>query len=55
LIRDKNIPELIKENFPECLETALAEPLLIGDFMKADPLNPDAIDPMVYQDCGTYQ
>lgn len=32
----------------------MANPILFGDYMTAQPTETDAIDPKIYQDCGTY-
>jgi len=37
------------------MEAVLAEPLLIGDYMTANPADPDAVDPKVYEECGSYE
>lgn len=48
------IPDLIKSNFEECYDFALKDPLLFGDYLTANPADPDIIDPRLYQDCGDY-
>lgn len=56
LISDETIPELLKEFFPADLQEAvLKDPILIGDYMQANPAEPEAIDPKIYQDCGGYE
>jgi hypothetical protein len=33
----------------------MAEPLLIGDYMKANPADPESVDPKLYEECGNYE
>jgi len=33
----------------------MKEPCLIGDFMLAEPADPDKINPEIYQECGDYE
>jgi dynein heavy chain, axonemal len=55
LVGEKTIPDLIKEFFPECFEVAMASPIFVGDFMTANPVDTDALDPKLYSDCGDYE
>lgn len=48
------ITSLINEYFQEKAESICADPLIIGDYMKSDPSEPDVIDPKIYQECGDF-
>lgn len=48
------IAKLVDENFKAEYEYAMKDPILIGDFMTANPSEPEVIDPKVYQDCGDF-
>lgn len=32
----------------------MANPILIGDYMDANPADPEIIDPRIYKDCGSF-
>jgi len=56
LISNETIPETLKEFFPaEIQDFVLKDPILIADYMMANPAEPEAIDPKVYKDCGGYE
>jgi hypothetical protein len=46
---------LVGEYYNEHSDFILSEPLIIGDYMKSNPEDPDAIDPKIYQECGSYE
>jgi hypothetical protein len=45
----------VNEYFPEKQEMILQDPLIIGDYMKSDPSEPEHIDPKIYQECGDFK
>ena len=56
LISGETIPDLLKEFFPPDIhEFVLKDPILIGDYMQANPAEPETIDPKIYKDCGGYE
>ena len=48
LITANAIPNLIKEHFMDSLENAMIEPLMFGDYLTANPIDQDSIDPRLY-------
>ena len=44
------IPEVIKEYFPNCSGDDMEGPLIFGDFMMAQPDDEEANDPNIYSD-----
>lgn len=55
MISNDTLTDLIKEFFPETLEGVMKDPILIGDYMSANPAEPEFIDSKVYKDCGDYE
>lgn len=49
------ISNLVKQNFDEFYDSVMADPLLFGDYMTAQPTDPEYPDPRLYEDCGSYQ
>ena len=45
LVSEKAIPGLIKEHFPDAFDSATANPCLFGDYLTANPTDPDYVDP----------
>jgi len=54
LIVGNVIPGLIKEHFPDSLESAMMDPILFGDYMTAAPLDTDVVNLPIYEDCSDY-
>jgi dynein heavy chain len=54
LVGEKMIPDLIKANFDDCFEHVMAEPILFGDYMTAQPAEIDYMDPRLYEDCKDF-
>ncbi len=52
---EKVINSLLKNTFPEESEYAMQNPILFGDFMKANPSDENAIDEKLYEDCGDFK
>lgn len=48
LITANAIPNLIKEHFLDSLEFAMVEPLMFGDYLTANPIDQDQVDPRLY-------
>lgn len=46
---------MIKSSFPEEAEYALQNPIVFGDFMKANPGDENHIDEKLYEDCGDFK
>ncbi len=55
LLVDTVIPSMIKEHFNETYDNAMVNPLLFGDYLLANPNDPDHVDPKLYEDCGDYE
>jgi dynein heavy chain len=55
LVNENLIPELVEKHFKDVAEEVLVNPTLFGDYAMADPSDPDAEDPRLYEDLGTYQ
>jgi len=55
LIGQKLLPQILNDDFADASEAVLANPLLIGDYMAANPADPEAIDPKLYEDCGDFE
>jgi len=55
LVENKAIPDLIKEFFNDVLEPVMAEPLIFGDYMKANPGDPEAEDPKIYEEIPNWE
>jgi dynein heavy chain len=54
LVMGQLIPDSIKEQFGDCAESALVDPLLFGDFALSQPADPDVEDPRLYEDLGDF-
>jgi len=54
-VSEKVINSLLKNTFPEESEYAMQNPILFGDFMKANPSDENAIDEKLYEDCGDFK
>ena len=54
LLIDSVIPNMIKEHFNETFDNAMVNPLLFGDYLTANPNDPDHVDAKLYEDCGDY-
>ncbi len=33
----------------------MQDPIFFGDFLTANPADPDVMDPKIYEDCGNYE
>lgn len=55
LIGQKLLPQILNDEFADVAEAVLANPLLVGDYMTANPADPEAIDPKLYEDCGDFE
>jgi dynein heavy chain len=47
---NNQIPEIVKEFFPNCSGDDMESPLIFGDFMQAVPDDDEANDPEIYED-----
>ena len=54
LVNETLLPELVEKHFKDCAEDVLANPIIYGDYALADPSDPDAEDPRLYEDLGGY-
>jgi len=50
LVNDETISAMVRDHFgPDQVEATMKDPILYGDFMKVQPLDPNFEDPKVYQ------
>jgi len=50
LISNKALGDIVKEFFPDSVENIMREPLIFGDYMKANPADPEVEDPKIYEE-----
>lgn len=51
LVNDDTLPEIIREFIgQEMIEPVMKDPILFGDFMKAQPTEPSSEDPRTYSE-----
>ena len=55
VVSNKVLANIIKSAFDEHAEYVLQEPIIFGDFMKANPGDETHIDPKLYEDCGDFK
>ncbi len=54
-MNEKVLNPMVKSTFAELAEPVLADPLLFGDFLTANPNGDDVgLAPQLYEDCGDY-
>jgi dynein heavy chain len=46
---------ILKSTLEDVYEGAMANPIIFGDFMTANPTEETHIDPKLYEDCGGYE
>jgi dynein heavy chain len=54
LVNNELILKYVSEYFPGTEETVMQDPLLIGDYALADPIDDEGEDPKLYEDLGDF-
>jgi dynein heavy chain, axonemal len=55
IVGEKLLGGLVKSNFDDISENVMANPIIFGDFMTANPTEETHIDAKLYEDCGDYE
>ena len=55
IVSEKLIEGEVKANFADESEYVLQNPIIFGDFMKANPADENHIDEKLYEDCGDFK